>query len=217
MSEPVIQWSLADIGFMSRALELARSGLGHTTPNPSVGCVLVQDGIIVGEGRTQAGGRPHGEAMALAMAGSHAAGAHAYVTLEPCAHDSMRGPACSATLVEAGIGGVTISVLDPDPRTRGLGVARLETAGIMVRLGLLADQGQQQIAGFDKRLRTGLPWVHIGKDDGTFDAVIGNFQARDLAAYLAEAGANGVMRLCMLPGSPAADQAMALSLVDSCD
>ena len=217
MPEPVIQWSLADIGFMSRALELARSGLGHTTPSPIVGCVLVQDGVIVGEGRTQGGGRPHGEAMALAMAGSRAAGAHAYVTLEPCAHDSMRGPACSVILVEAGIGGVTISVLDPDPRTRGLGVARLESAGIVVRLGLLADQGQQQIAGFEKRLRTGLPWVHVGKDDGTFDAVMGNLKATDLAAYLAEAGANGVMRLCLLPGSPAADQALALNLVDSCD
>jgi diaminohydroxyphosphoribosylaminopyrimidine deaminase/5-amino-6-(5-phosphoribosylamino)uracil reductase len=215
MPEPVIHWSLADIGFMSRALELARSGLGHTTPNPSVGCVLVQDGIIVGEGRTQAGGRPHGEAIALAMAGPKAAGSHAYVTLEPCAHDSHRGPACSTTLVEAGIDCVTISVLDPDPRTRGLGVARLETAGVVVRLGLLADQGHQQIAGFEKRLRTGLPWVHVGKDDGTFYSVMGDLQVVDLAAYLAEAGANGVMRLCLLPGSPAADQAVALSLVDS--
>ena len=217
MPEPVIHWSLADIGFMSRALELARSGLGHTMPNPSVGCVLVQDGLIVGEGRTQAGGRPHGEAMALAMAGLKASGSHAYVTLEPCVHDSMRGPACSTSLVEAGIGDVTMSVLDPDPRTRGLGVARLESAGIGVRLGLLAEHGQQQIIGFEKRLRTGLPWVHVGRDDGTFDAVMGNLQATDLAAYLAEAGANGVMRLCLLPGSAAAVQAVALSLVDSYD
>ncbi len=217
MPGPVIQWSLADIGFMSRALELARSGLGHTTPNPSVGCVLVQDGILVGEGRTQAGGRPHGEAMALAMAGPKAAGSHAYVTLEPCAHDSVRGPACSTTLVAAGIGGVTISVLDPDPRTRGLGVARLEAAGVVVRLGLLAEQGQHQIAGFEKRLRTGLPWVHVGADDGTFDAVLDHLPGVDLADYLAEAGAKGLMRLCLLPGSPAADLAVALSLLDSSD
>ena len=217
MPEPVIQWSLADIGFMSRALELARLGLGHTAPNPSVGCVLVHDGIIVGEGRTQAGGRPHGEAMALAMAGPKAAGSHAYVTLEPCAHDSSRGPACSNTLVEAGIGGVTISVLDPDLRTRGLGVARLESAGVVVRLGLLAEQGLQQIAGFEKRLRTGLPWVHVGRDDGTFDAVVDSLQAVDLAACLAEAGSKGVMRLCLLSGSAAADQAVALNLVDSSD
>ncbi len=217
MPELVIQWSLADIGFMSRALELARSGLGHTSPNPSVGCVLVQDGILVGEGRTQEGGRPHGEAMALAMAGPKAAGSHAYVTLEPCAHESMRGPACSTSLVEAGVGGVTISVLDPDPRTRGLGVARLEAAGVAVRLGLLAEQGQHQIAGFEKRLRTGLPWVHVGADDGTFDAVLGHVPGVDLADYLAEAGAKGVMRLCLLPGSPAADQAVALNLLDSSD
>jgi len=217
MAEPVIQWSLADIGFMSRALDLARSGLGCTMPNPSVGCVLVQDGIIVGEGRTQAGGRPHGEAMALAMAGPKASGSHAYVTLEPCAHESLRGAACSSSLVEGGIGGVTISVLDPDPRTRGLGVARLESAGIVVRLGLLAEQGQQQIAGFEKRLRTGLPWVHVGPDDGTFDAVLCHVPGPDLADYLAEAGVNGVMRLCLLPGSPAADQAVALNLVDSFD
>jgi len=217
MPEPVIQWSLADIGFMSRALELARLGLGHTAPNPSVGCVLVHDGIIVGEGRTQAGGRPHGEAMALAMAGPKAAGSHAYVTLEPCAHDSSRGPACSNTLAEAGIGGVTISVLDPDLRTRGLGVARLESAGVVVRLGLLAEQGLQQIAGFEKRLRTGLPWVHVGRDDGTFDAVVDSLQAVDLAACLAEAGSKGVMRLCLLSGSAAADQAVALNLVDSSD
>ncbi len=217
MPGPVIQWSLADIGFMSRALELARSGLGHTTPNPSVGCVLVQDGILVGEGRTQAGGRPHGEAMALAMAGPKAAGSHAYVTLEPCAHDSVRGPACSTTLVAAGIGGVTISVLDPDPRTRGLGVARLEAAGVVVRLGLLAEQGQHQIAGFEKRLRTGLPWVHVGADDGTFDAVLDHLPGVGLADYLAEAGAKGLMRLCLLPGSPAADLAVALNLLDSSD
>jgi pyrimidine deaminase RibD-like protein len=217
MLEPVVQWSLADIGFMSRALGLARSGLGHTTPNPSVGCILVRDGIITGEGHTQAGGRPHGEAMALAMAGSNAAGSHAYVTLEPCAHDSIRGPACSTTLVAAGIGGVTISVLDPDPRTRGLGVARLEAAGLVVRVGLLAEQGQEQIAGFEKRLRTGLPWVHVGRDDGTFDVVMGNPQAVDLGTYLAEAGAQGVMRLCLLPGSVAADQAVALNLIDSSD
>ncbi len=217
MPELVIQWSLADIGFMSRALELARSGLGHTMPNPSVGCVLVQDGIIVGEGRTQAGGRPHGEAMALAMAGLSARGSHAYVTLEPCAHDSLRGPACSTTLVEAGIGGVTISGLDPDPRTRGLGVARLESAGVIVRLGLLAEQGQQQIAGFEKRLRTGLPWVHVGADDGTFDVVVSSHHTVELAAYLAEAGAKGVMRLCLLPGSQVAAQAVALNLVDSSD
>jgi hypothetical protein len=87
----------------------------------------------------------------------------------------------------------------------------------VVRLGLLAEQGQHQIAGFEKRLRTGLPWVHVGANDGTFDAVLGHVTGIDLAAYLAEAGAKGVMRLCLLPGSPAADQAVVLNLLDSAD
>lgn len=217
MSEPVGQWSPADMAFMARALELARSGLGQTQPNPSVGCVLVRNGVIIGEGRTQAGGRPHGEAMALAMAGPSAAGSHAYVTLEPCAHESLRGPACSSSLIQAGVSCATISVLDPDQRTRGIGMARLEAAGIVVHLGLLAEQGQQQIAGFEKRLRTGLPWVHVGRDDGTFDAVLDSIPQVELTAFLAEAGKQGVMRLCMPMGSAIGTLAAELNLVDSWD
>jgi pyrimidine deaminase RibD-like protein len=217
MAEGVVQWSLADTAFMSRALELARLGLGQTLPNPSVGCVLVYDDGIIGEGRTQAGGRPHGEAVALEMAGPAAAGCHAYVTLEPCAHESPRGPACSTRLIEAGVGFVTISVLDPDFRTRGLGVARLEAAGIGVRLGLLAIEGQKQIAGFEKRVLTGLPWVHVGRDDGTFDAVLDVVPNEGLAAYLAEAGSVGMMRLCLSKGSVVAALAVSHNLVDSCD
>lgn len=217
MPKPVGQWSPADMAFMARALELARSGLGQTQPNPSVGCVLVRNGAIIGEGRTQAGGRPHGEAMALAMAGPSAAGSHAYVTLEPCAHESLRGPACSSSLIDAGVSCATISVLDPDQRTRGIGMARLEAAGIVVRLGLLAEQGQQQIAGFEKRLRTGLPWVHVGRDDGTFDAVLDSVPQVELTAFLAEAGKQGVMRLCMPVGSAIGTLASELNLVDSWD
>lgn len=217
MPEQAVQWSLADTMFMARALELARLGLGQTRPNPSVGCVLVRDGVIIAEGRTQAGGRPHGEAMALAMAGPKAAGCHAFVTLEPCAHESARGVACSSSLIEAGICGVTISVLDPDPRTRGLGVARLESAGIDVRLGLLAEAGQQQIAGFEKRLLTGLPWVHVGADDGSFDAMLDAVPVEDLAACLAAMGAQGAMRLCLPAGSAVASLATSLNLVDSWD
>lgn len=217
MQEPLVEWSQADIAFMSRALELARSGLGETQPNPSVGCVLVRDDLIIGEGRTQRGGRPHGEAMALAMAGPNAVGCHAYVTLEPCAHESVRGPACSASLIDAAVATVTISVLDPDPRTRGIGVARLQAAGVDVRLGLLEAEGRVQIAGFDKQLRTGLPWVHVGIDDGAFDAVLSTVPSGGLALYFTEAGQQGVMRLCLPTGSPAALQATALNLVDSFD
>lgn len=214
---PAPRWSPADRAFMARALELARSGLGQTQPNPSVGCVLVRDDQVVGEGRTQAGGRPHGEAMALAMAASSAVGSHAYVTLEPCAHESARGPSCSVSLIDSGVTAVTISVLDPDPRTQGIGMARLKAAGLAVRLGLLADKGRVQIAGFEKRLRTGLPWIHVGTDDGTFDVVLRAGVSADFSAYLAELGTQGVMRVCCVGGSPAAHKASALKLVDSVD
>jgi len=201
--------------YMSRALELARSGLGHTQPNPSVGCVIVSNGVIVGEGRTGAGGRPHGEAIALAMAGAQAAGSHVYVTLEPCAHQSERGPACSVSLIEARVQGVSISVLDPDRRTRGIGVARLEAAGIYVRIGLLAEEGHRQIAGFEKRLRTGMPWVHVGTDDGSFDQVLFDKPEPSLVEFLVAAGQQGAMRVCLVLGSPAAEEAEAFNLIDS--
>ena len=202
---PSRAWAALDEGFMGRAFELARSGLGKTVPNPSVGCVLVRDGVIVGEGRTQASGRPHAEAVALTVAGERAVGGTAYVTLEPCAHESSRGQACSDALIQAGVKVVFVSVLDPDPRTAGIGVARLRSAGIEVQVGLLEEAGQAQIAGFAKRLQTGLPWLHIGQDDGTFDCVL-----RDL-------GRSGMMRVCVMPGSELAKQAVELAMFDSMD
>lgn len=217
MSELARVWSESETDFMARALTLARSGLGLTQPNPSVGCVLVKGGEIVGEGRTQAGGRPHAEAVALAMAGRAARGATAFVTLEPCAHTSLRGPACSDSLIAAGVRAVIISVLDPDVRTCGEGAARLRAAGIDVSVGLLADEGEAQIAGFAKRLRTGLPWVHIGVPSPQFDAVLIDGEADGLLAHLTGLGQAGVMRLCLPSGSPAALAAEALGLVDSYD
>ena len=112
---------------------------------------------------------------------------------------------------------VTLSVLDPDPRTRGIGASRLEAAGVQVRLGLLEQEGRAQIAGFEKRLRTGLPWVHLGRDDGTFDAVLTAGLHVELAAHLAQLGAQGAMRVCLVAGSPIAEMATALNLVDSAD
>jgi hypothetical protein len=96
-------------------------------------------------------------------------------------------------------------------------MARLEAAGIVVRLGLLAEQGQQQIAGFEKRLRTGLPWVHVGRDDGTFDAVLDSIPQVELTTFLAEAGKKGVMRVCMPVGSAIGTLAAEQNLVDSWD
>jgi diaminohydroxyphosphoribosylaminopyrimidine deaminase/5-amino-6-(5-phosphoribosylamino)uracil reductase len=214
---PSLVWSALDEGFMGRAFELARSGLGKTAPNPSVGCVLLRDGMVVGEGRTQGTGRPHGEAVALKVAGERAAGSTAYVTLEPCAHESSRGPACSDGLIEAGVRVVFISVLDPDPRTAGMGVARLREAGLEVHIGLLEEAGQTQIAGFAKRLRTGLPWLHIGQDDGTFDCVLNDGATKDLQQFLAHLGQLGAMRVCVVPGSFCAKHAIELALFDSID
>ncbi len=114
-----------DARWMGAALTLASRGVGRTAPNPSVGCILVRDGRVVGRGWTQPGGRPHAEAMAIEQAGALARGATAYVTLEPCAHVSPRGPACADLLVQAGVARVMFAMRDPDPRTNGNGLRDL--------------------------------------------------------------------------------------------
>jgi diaminohydroxyphosphoribosylaminopyrimidine deaminase/5-amino-6-(5-phosphoribosylamino)uracil reductase len=149
-----------DRRFMALALSLGRRGAGRVWPNPAVGCVIVApDGRIVGRGWTQPGGRPHAEAMALAQAGPSARGATAYVTLEPCAHLSPRGPACADLLVAARPARVVTALQDPDPRTAGAGHARLSAAGIAVTTGCMADQAAQDMAGFLCRTTTGRPEV----------------------------------------------------------
>src|SRR5271167_2438300 len=122
---------MTDPSYMRAALALARRGLGETAPNPSVGCVIVQQGRVVGRGRTATGGRPHAERVALAMAGDQARGATAYVTLEPCCHTG-RSPPCTDALIEAGIARVVVATGDPDPRVNGQGLAQLRGAGITV-------------------------------------------------------------------------------------
>jgi diaminohydroxyphosphoribosylaminopyrimidine deaminase/5-amino-6-(5-phosphoribosylamino)uracil reductase len=146
---------------MAAALALSERGRGRTAPNPNVGCVIVREGRVIGRGWTQPGGRPHAEAVALAEAGEEARGATVYVTLEPCAHDSPRGPACSALLVEAGVARVVIALGDPDPRTNGAGIARLEAAGIAVTSGVLAAEARQAMAGFLTRQALGRPQVTL--------------------------------------------------------
>ncbi|MET3712046.1 diaminohydroxyphosphoribosylaminopyrimidine deaminase/5-amino-6-(5-phosphoribosylamino)uracil reductase [Sphingomonas trueperi] len=150
-----------DARWMAVALGLAERGQGRTAPNPNVGCVLVRDGRIVGRGWTQPGGRPHAEAMALAEAGEAARGATAYVTLEPCAHVSPRGPACADLLVAAGVARVVAALRDPDPRTDGTGFARLEKAGIRVESGLMAAEARRSMAGFLTRLARRRPHVTL--------------------------------------------------------
>ena len=146
---------------MRAALALARRGLGNTCPNPSVGCVIVaRDGRVVGRGRTAPGGRPHAEAAALAMAGAHARGATAYVTLEPCCH-AGRGPPCAQSLVEAGVARVVVALVDPDPRVAGQGNAILEAAGVAVEVGLLRREAVEVALGFLTQLDQGRPTVTL--------------------------------------------------------
>jgi len=146
---------------MAAALALSTRGRGRTQPNPNVGCVIVSDGRVVGRGWTQPGGRPHAEAVALAEAGAAARGATAYVTLEPCAHEGGRGPACAGLLIAAGVARVVAALRDPDPRTDGAGLARLEAAGIAVATGVLADEARRAMAGFLTRRALGRPQVTL--------------------------------------------------------
>ena len=147
---------------MARALALGEAAWGTTAPNPAVGCVLVApDGTTIGEGATAPGGRPHAEAVALTEAGDRARGATAYVTLEPCAHQSPRGPACADLLIADGVARVVASLHDPDPRTQAQGFARLRAAGIAVETGEGAAQAQAIIGGFTHRIATGRPRVTL--------------------------------------------------------
>jgi len=146
---------------MGVALALAERSRGRTAPNPNVGCVIVADGRVVGRGWTQAGGRPHAEAMALTEAGTNARGATAYVTLEPCAHQSPRGPACSELLIEAGVARVVAALEDPDARTAGQGFTRLEAADITVTRGVRADEAGRSMAGFLTRQAFDRPHVTL--------------------------------------------------------
>lgn len=151
---------LTDDAFMRVAIGLARRGHGNVWPNPSVGCVIVQDGAIVGRGWTQPGGRPHAETEALHRAGSKAKGATAYVTLEPCAHHGQTPP-CANALIDAGVSRVVIGALDPDPRVDGGGIDKLRAAGIEVATDVCAAGAEAVAAGFLTRIRKGRPLVTI--------------------------------------------------------
>jgi len=150
----------SDDFYMARAFELARKGRFTTTPNPNVGCVIVRDGEIVGEGyHIQAGG-PHAEVHALRMAGERAKGATAYVTLEPCSHHG-RTPPCADALLNAGIARVVAAMQDPNPDVAGRGLYRLAQAGVEVCNGLMPAQAEAINLGFLKRMRTGFPYIQL--------------------------------------------------------
>lgn len=145
---------------MSSAIALAGRGRGRTAPNPSVGCVIVRDERVIGRGWTQPGGRPHAEARAIEDAGD-LTGATLYVTLEPCAHLSARGPACTDLIIAARPARVVIATGDPDPRTDGKGIARLEAAGISVTQGVETIAARASMAGFLTRQAKGRPHVTL--------------------------------------------------------
>jgi diaminohydroxyphosphoribosylaminopyrimidine deaminase / 5-amino-6-(5-phosphoribosylamino)uracil reductase len=145
---------------MRAALTLARRGLGRVAPNPAVGCVLVNDGRVVGRGWTQPGGRPHAETEALHRAGDRARGATAYVTLEPCAHHGETPP-CTDALIAAGVARCVVALGDPHDRVAGRGLARLREAGVEVAEGLFAGEAEEVNAGFLMRLREGRPLVTL--------------------------------------------------------
>ena len=147
---------------MGQAVALGEDARGRSAPNPNVGCVIVSSsGRIVGKGATATGGRPHAEAVALSQAGKRAAGATVYVTLEPCGHESERGPACTDLLLEARPERVVIALKDPDARTAGKGIRRLRRAGIEVALGTCREAARRSLSGWLTRLELGRPRITL--------------------------------------------------------
>ncbi|WP_040405274.1 bifunctional diaminohydroxyphosphoribosylaminopyrimidine deaminase/5-amino-6-(5-phosphoribosylamino)uracil reductase RibD [Ectothiorhodospira sp. PHS-1] len=149
-----------DHRLMGRALQLARRGLYTTDPNPRVGCVVVRDGHVLGEGFHVRAGEPHAEVLALAHAGEAARGATAYVTLEPCSHHG-RTPPCVDALLRAGVGRVVVAMTDPNPLVAGRGLERLREAGVAVAVGLMESEARALNPGFVSRMERGRPWVRV--------------------------------------------------------
>ena len=184
-----------DLRFMRLALALGRRGQGAVWPNPSVGCVVVKDGRILGRGWTAPGGRPHAEPHAIAQAGAAAHGATAYVSLEPCAHHG-RTPPCAEALVSAGVARVVTALDDPDQRVAGKGHAILRQAGIAVTTGVCADEARADHAGFLLRVTEGRPMVTL-KLATSFDGRIAT--ASGESRWITGAGARRMvhaLRMC---------------------
>ncbi len=190
-----------DTAFMTKALQLARKQMGRTWPNPPVGCVLVKDGKVVGEGATGDGGRPHAEEVALRNAGDLARGATAYVTLEPCGERSTGAASCGQRLVEACVARVVYACADPSPLASHKGPTRLKAAGIAIEAGLLQDAAEALIAGFVHFLATGRPRVVESATEESFDAEFTDAGNSDLDAELKAWGAKGYRSLFVQPDS----------------
>ncbi len=149
-----------DVQYMQQALDLARGGLGLVSPNPLVGCVLVKDGAVVGQGYHQRFGGPHAEVYALQEAGPQARGAVLYVNLEPCSHTG-KTPPCADAVIQSGISRVVAALRDPDPRVDGRGLSRLEAAGIAVTVGVCETEARKLNEAFIKYTTTGRPFVTL--------------------------------------------------------
>ena len=162
----------ADRRFMDLALTLGRRGLGRTWPNPAVGAVVVKDGVTVGRGWTQPGGRPHAEPVALTQAGEAARGATLYVTLEPCSHVG-KSPPCADAVIAAGITRVVSAIEDPNPEVAGQGHAKLRNAGIEVDVGLMAEEAARAHAGHFRRVREQRPHVIVKLAASADDRIAG--------------------------------------------
>ena len=155
-----MSFSAVDHGMMARALQLAELGLWTTSPNPRVGCVVVRDGEMVGEGWHAKAGEPHAEVHALHAAGDRARGATAYVTLEPCSHYG-RTPPCAEALIAAGVSRVVCAMTDPNPLVAGKGLAMLQAAGIETASGLLEGEARELNIGFVSRMTRARPWLRL--------------------------------------------------------
>lgn len=187
-----------DNRYMARALQLARRGLYTTHPNPRVGCVIVREGVIVGEGWHERAGEPHAEVHALRMAGEHARGADVYVTLEPCSHFG-RTPPCANALVQAGVKRVIAAMVDPNPLVAGKGLQLLEQAGITTAAGLMQAEARALNPGFIMRMEQHRPFVRVktamSLDGRTAMAsgesvwITGEAARRDVQYWRAQAGA----------------------------
>jgi len=183
-----------DITYMRQAIALAWAQMGRTWPNPSVGCVIVKDGEIVGLGATGDGGRPHAEEVALDQAGARAKDATAYVTLEPCGQRSTGIPSCGQKLAEAGVARVVYACADPSPLASHKGPSRLIAAGVTLEHGLCADEAAPLIEAFLHWLKTGLPLL---SDDNRipYDAEFVRDEAIAFEDDLRAWGARGYRRL----------------------
>ena len=203
-----------DLTAMRRALSLAQAALGHTAPNPAVGCVIIKNGKVIAEAATCAGGRPHAEEAALAKLGGRADGATIYVTLEPCAHESARGPACADGIANSNAARCVVACGDPDPRTAGAGIARLRTAGIQVDFGVCDAEALALNAGFFRRLATGRPIAKLSADMKGFDAEFRLGVGETFEQAMDRMGREGLTRVRVRPGSPLEEALRSRGLLD---